>query len=156
MAHYYNVNKNKASVFLEMNIKYIMIAILVLGSLSYLKYSTFESFEPSPKPEEHKRAGHFLKTNVTEQYEKLNVMGKKPYVSFYSDSKYTMLPYAGSADVVHFAKLYNVDYIAIDERALSKWDYYGELMEMDKYSDEVELVYEDNTERLFKLFKVKK
>ena len=58
------------------------------------------------------------------------------------------------ADVIHFGKLYNVDYIVIDERFLSKWDFYHELSEMQKYSDDVELFYEDSTGYLIRLFKI--
>ncbi len=77
-------------------------------------------------------------------------------MNFYSDARFTMLPYAGSADVLNFAKLYNVDYIVIDERLLGKWDSYDELMEMHKYSSDVELVFEDHSGKIIRLFKVMK
>lgn len=152
---YYGIKKNRILKLLGKSIKYIIIVILILSSLSYLKYSRFESFDPNPKPEEHKRAGYYLKKTLLPEYEELNIMGQRPYVSFYSDSRFTMLPYANGADVIYFAKLYHVDYIVIDERTLSKWDYYDELLEMHRYSNDVELVYEDNSDRLIKLFKVK-
>jgi hypothetical protein len=83
-------------------------------------------------------------------------MARKPYVSLYSGARFTMIPYANAADVVRFAKLYNVDYIVIDERSLSRWDYYDELNEMHLYSDDVEFFYEDTSVNLIKLFKVVK
>jgi 4-amino-4-deoxy-L-arabinose transferase-like glycosyltransferase len=148
---YYGISKNRAILLFEKNIKYIIVILLVLSSFSYLKYS---SFDKVPKPVEHKTAGIYLKKHVATEYEKINVMARKPYVNFYSNAKFTMLPYANSTDVINFAKLYNVDYIVVDERSLSKWDFYYELLEMHKYSDGVELVYEDNTEFLIRLFKI--
>jgi 4-amino-4-deoxy-L-arabinose transferase-like glycosyltransferase len=150
---YYGIRKNKVMMLFEKNIKYIMIFLLILSSLSYLKYSSFDN---SPKPFEHKRAGIYLKEHVTREYEQLNVMARKPYVNFYSGTRFTMIPYANITDVISFAKLYGVDYIVVDERSLSKWDYYDELLELQKYSDDIELFYEDTSEMLIKLFKIKK
>jgi 4-amino-4-deoxy-L-arabinose transferase-like glycosyltransferase len=156
LSRYYGFYGNKISLLLEKGIKPLIIFILVLGSLSYLKYSRFQHFDPAhAKPEEHRRAGLYLKETLSPQYEELNIMARKPYVSFYSDSRFTMLPYADVEDVIYFAKLYDVDFIVIDERSLSAWDYYDRLLEMDKFSDDIELFYEDNSERLIKLFKVK-
>ncbi|MDH4027622.1 MAG: glycosyltransferase family 39 protein, partial [Nitrospirota bacterium] len=105
---YYGLEKNKALQFAGRNIKCLIIIMLVLSSVSYLKYS---SFDKTPKPHEHDLAGIYLKKNIPAEYEKLNVMSAKPYVSYYSDARFTMLPYAGAEDVINFAKLYDVDYI---------------------------------------------
>lgn len=149
--NYYGIRQNKPLSFIRRNIKPIIVLILAISSLSYLKYS---SIRKAPDPIEHIKAGYFLKNNISPKYEKLNVMSVKPLVCFYSGSRFTMLPYANSADVINFARLYNVDYIVIDERTLSKWDFYDELIEMQKYSNKVKLVYEDNSEKLIRLFRV--
>ncbi len=153
LMNYYGFEKNMALQLVEKNIKYLIIVILVLSSLSYMKYS---SFDKVPKPVEHDRAGLYLKENVRAGYEKINVMSAKPYVSYFSDARFTMMPYAGSADVVNFAGLYDVDYIVIDERFLGRWDSYNELIEMHKHTDQVELFYEDHSDKLIRLFRVKK
>jgi 4-amino-4-deoxy-L-arabinose transferase-like glycosyltransferase len=153
LINYYGLEKNRSLRLLERNIKYIIVGILVLSSLSYLKYSSFEKVSD---PVEHERAGRYMKRTIPTTYEELNVMSVKPYVSYYSDARFTMLPYANSSDVVHFARLNNVDYIVIDARFLSKWDFFEELIEMHKYTDEVELFYEDNSDKLVRLFKIKK
>ncbi len=150
---YYGIRKKRVSLFLERNIKLLIIIILLSGSFSYLEYS---SFSKVPGPVEHITAGYFLKNSVSSEYEKLNVMSRKPVVSFFSNARFTMLPYANSADVINFAELYDVDYIVIDERLLSKWDFYDELIQMDKYSGDVGLVYEDDSGKLIRLFKVRK
>lgn len=152
LIHYYGLEKNGFFQFLAGKIKFLIVIILLLSSLSYLKYS---SFDKTPKPIEHDRAGIYLKKNVPSAYEKINVMSAKPYVSYFSDAKFTMLPYASPADVVDFAKMYNVDYIVIDERFLGRWDYYDDLIQMQKHSKEVELFYEDGAGPLIKLFKLK-
>ena len=90
------------------------------------------------------------------EYEKVNVMSRKPIVSFYSDARFTMLPYANSSDVYAFAKLYDVDFIVVDERLLSQWDYYDELLHMDKHYDDVQLAYEDVSGMSIKLFQIRK
>lgn len=149
---YYGLGQNRALQLAERNIKYLMILILVLSSLSYIKYS---SFDKVPKPTEHDRAGLYLKEKVQAGYEEINAMSARPYVSYFSDARFTMLPYANVPDVVSFAKLYNVDYIVVDKRFLGKWNYYNELIEMQKYSDDVELFYEDSSNSLIRLFKIK-
>jgi 4-amino-4-deoxy-L-arabinose transferase-like glycosyltransferase len=150
---FYGIKQNKVSRFIESAIKSVIILILLLSSISYLKYSSFDNV---PEPVEHMNAGIYLKENVSTEYEKLNVMARKPYVNYYSDARFTMIPYAGIADVIKFAKLYNVDYIVVDEMSLGRWDHYGDLLEMQRHSEEVELFYEDNSGKLIKLFKVKK
>jgi 4-amino-4-deoxy-L-arabinose transferase-like glycosyltransferase len=151
IANYLKMKDKTALRLLERNIKYIIIAILILSSMVYIKYSGFEN---TSKPIEHEKAGYFLKETVAPGYEELNIMERKPYVSFYSDSRFTMLPYAPSTDVINFAKLYKVDYIVVDDRSLSGWDFYNELTDMHKRSVDVDLIYEDNSEYPIKLFKI--
>ncbi len=151
LADYFKIKDNIVLRLLERNIKYMIIAILILSSLIYLKYSSFEN---TSKPIEHEKAGYYLKETVNPGYEELNIMGRKPYVSFYSDARFTMLPYAPSADVLYFAKLYKVDYIVVDDRSLSKWDFYNELKDMHNQFADVDLTYEDNSEYPIRLFKI--
>ena len=54
------------------------------------------------------------------------------------------------------AKLNDVDYIVIDERLLNKWEDYTNLLSMDNSSKDVELIYEDDSKKLLKIFKLKK
>ncbi|GEM_PF-1589977 len=139
--------------FLTRNIKYIIVAVLLVSAASYLKFSNIGH---NPIPVEHLRTASYLKDTLSPGYEELNIMARKPYVSFYSGSRFTMLPYAGGADVIAFAKLYDVDYIVVDERFLGRWDFYDELLHMEKYPDDVKLVYEDDSGKLIKLYKVEK
>ncbi len=149
---FYEIRKNRLTSFMEKNIKYIIISVFILSTLPYLMFSNAVK---TPYPIEEINAGYFLKNNVSPEYEKLNIMSRQPWVSFYSDARFTWLPYADIPDLVGFAKLYRVDYIVIDERLLSKWRFYDKLIQMDKYSDDVTLAYEDRSGKLIKLFKVK-
>ena len=144
------IKRNKIILFLEKHIKYIIIIMLILSSFLY--YAVFRS--KSEIPTEHIKAGYFLKNNISSEYEKLNIMSLAPWISFYSDSRFTYLPYANYSDMINFAKLYHVDYIVVDERLLSEWDFYDEFLHMEKYSDDVKLIYEDNSGKLIKMFKV--
>ena len=150
---FYQVRNNKVISFFGKNIKPIIILVFIFNAISYLEFTTYDKI---PMPVEHMDAGYFLKNNISSEYEKLNIMSRGTWVSFYSDSRFTMLPYANSSDVINFAKFYDVDYIVIDERRLSEWDVYDELIQMDKHSVDVELVYEDNSEKLIRLFKLRK
>ncbi|RJR19633.1 MAG: hypothetical protein C4581_04645 [Nitrospiraceae bacterium] len=149
---FYGLEKNRTLQFVGRNIKYLIVIILILSSMSYLKYSKFDNV---PDPIEHKRAGIFVKETVNAAYEKLNIMSARPYVSYYCDARFTMLPYADSADVFNFGTLHNVDYIVIDKRHLGRWDNYDELKNMHEHVPGVELVYEDNSPELLRLFKIK-
>ena len=150
LINYYGLEKNRALQFVGRNIKYMIVVIMVLSSMSYLKYSKFDKV---PDPVEHKRAGLFLKETVHAEYEKLNIMSARPYVSYYSDARFTMLPYANSTDVINFGKLHHVDYIVIDKRLLGMWDYYDELINMQDHVPGIELVYEDASGELLRVFR---
>jgi 4-amino-4-deoxy-L-arabinose transferase-like glycosyltransferase len=153
LSDFYGCEKNRVAIYLEKRIKHIIIIIFVFSSFTYLKWS---SFDKVPEPIEHARAGSFIKNTISNEYEKINVMSAKPIVSFFSDAKFTMLPYANGRDVAEFAKLYNVDIIAVDERLMSQWDFYDELVHLDRHSDDVQLIYEDTSDKMMKLFKIKR
>lgn len=153
---YYGIEKNWISEFITKNIKLIIIAVLIMSSFIYIRYSRFQHFDPAhAKPEEHRWAGYFIKEKLNPAYEELNIMSKEPYVSFYSDSRFTMLPYAPLEDVIQFARLYKVDYVVVDERSLSMWDYYNDLLDMDRLRDDVELFYEDISDKQIRVFRIK-
>ncbi len=147
---FYKIKRNKIIIFSERHIKHVIIIMLILSSFLY--YAVFRP--KSEIPAEHVKAGYFLKNNISSEYEKLNIMSRAPWISFYSDSRFTYLPYANYSDVINFAKLYHVDYVVVDERLLSEWDFYDELIHIEKYSDDVKLIYEDNSGKLIKMFKV--
>jgi 4-amino-4-deoxy-L-arabinose transferase-like glycosyltransferase len=153
IAAYYSIEGKMGLSLIRKTIKPVIIIILVLSSISYIKYSRFDK---GPRFIEHKRAGLYLKEKIKSGYEEINIMATKPFVNYYSDAKFTMMPYADVPDVISFAKLNKVDYIVVDERSLSKWDHYDELTQMQRFSNDVELFYEDNSDQLIKLFKVKK
>lgn len=151
---YYGKGDSRLLAILAARTRQLFIAILILGCL----YSANRAglFRESVVPLEHMRAGHFIKENFSAEYERVNVMHRVPWISYYSDARFTMLPYAGFKDVVDFAKRYRVDLIAVDDRTqMTEWESYNQLKYLDKYSDEVELVYEDISERFIRLFKVR-
>jgi 4-amino-4-deoxy-L-arabinose transferase-like glycosyltransferase len=150
---FYGIEKNRVVIFFEKNIKLLIAVILIISSLVYLRYS---SFDKVPQPVEHSKAGAFIRSNISSKYEEINIMSRKPIVSFYSDARFTMLPYANSGDVLDFALLYDVDVIVIDERFLSQWDSYEDLMHMDSNFNNVRLIYEDRSGKLIRMFEIKK
>jgi len=151
IAGYYGLKRSALLIWLERSIKPAIVVVLIASSISYMKYS---SFDKAPKPLEHMRVGIYLKDTVSPEYEEINVMARKPFVNYYSGARFTMIPYAGAAEVLNFARLYHVDYIVVDERFLGKWDYYDELTNLEKYADDVTLFYEDRSAPPIKLYKV--
>jgi hypothetical protein len=152
LTDFYKFERNKILIFFSKSIKFIIISVIILGSMSYLAFSNIGNWDI---PIEHQKAGYFIKNNISPAYEELNIMDNYPYVSFYSDSRFTFIPYASIADVIHYAKIYKVDYFVVSERFSNNWEYYDELIQADKYSKDVELVYEDKTGQLIRIFKIK-
>jgi 4-amino-4-deoxy-L-arabinose transferase-like glycosyltransferase len=151
--NFWRRNQNQGSLFKKTTFKRLSILILISSSAVYLIYSSY-GHKPEV-PVEHIKAGIFLKS-LSQEYEALNVMSRKPWVSFYSDARCTSLPYAQSADVIHFARLYDVDYIVVDERLLKKWEVYEDFRQMEKHYSDIELVYEDNSDKRIKLLRLVK
>ena len=149
---FYGIENNRISDFFIKYIRHIIIILFISPALLYAGHLTLYERDI---PTEHINAGVFLK-NLSSGYETLNVMSRKHWVSFYSDSRYTTLPYANSTDVIPFAGLHDVDYVIIDERLLNKWESYADLLRMDRSSKDVELVYEDNSTKLIRIFKLKR
>ncbi|MBD3203973.1 hypothetical protein GF327_06745 [Candidatus Woesearchaeota archaeon] len=150
---YYEVNNN---IFIEIvigHIRKIMLFLLILSTAFYLmNQEIFFDFEQVPH--EHIEVGQFIK-NISGT-RKVNVMSRKPWASFYSDSDYTDLPYAAPEDVVNFAYMYDVDFIVIDERLLSDWDFFDELFFLNKKDSSIELIHFDSEKPQLKLFQVNK
>ena len=149
---FYGIKRSAVTAFIRRSLSVVIIMIFIITSASYLKFSKFDSAD---RLYEHARAGRYLKENISGEYESLNVMSRKNVVSFFSDARFTMLPYAGTDDVVHFAKLYGVDYIVIDKSLIGNWEYFDELIEMHRHTDDVELAYEDKSDNLIRMFRVK-
>jgi len=148
-----NIRENFFFNFFHEKSKYIIVILSILGVI----LNTFPSHLLAEKdiPIEHMKAGYFIRNNISSEYEKLNIMHRTPWVSFYSDARFTMMPYANYTDVINFAKLYKVDYIVVDERSsLREWKFYDKLINMDKYTDDIRLIYEDNSGKLIKIFEV--
>ncbi|MBI4847197.1 MAG: glycosyltransferase family 39 protein [Nitrospirae bacterium] len=131
-----------------------LLVIFCIAASAYTSFST-NIFDEKIIPVEHIKAAEYLKEKYSPEYEEFNVMHRVPWVSFYSGSRFTMLPYAGYSDMISYAKRYHVDFIVIDGRTTVRlWENFDELLNMEKYSDEVELVYEDNSVEMIRVFRV--
>ena len=81
-----------------------------------------------------------------------------PFVSFYSGSEkfWVSIPYTSVDNVIKFAKSRNVNYIIIDQRYVGMRDNYEELENLNNSFDNVELIFEDNSIKPIKVFKLNK
>jgi len=148
--NFFAAKRTRFIAWLEKRMKFLVIVFLILSSLFYI---VFLFVGEKDIPVEHIQAALFLK-KMSPGYERINVMARKPWASFYSDARYTSLPDATWSDIIHFAKLYAVDFIVIDERTLGQRKNYDELIQLDKYTKEAELAYQDHSGKLIKIFKV--
>ena len=105
---------------------------------------------------EHKVVGKYLKNDQTYSSKEDIIMSRKPFVSFYAESKKggPTIPWTTTENVIKFAKSQNVSYIIIDERYLGIRDNYEELANLDVYSKDVILFYENSSIKEIKIFKV--
>lgn len=140
------------------NLAYNFKYLIIIFSMSWLASGDYSTLKVERDiPSEHIKAGYFLKSKVSSIYEKLNVMHRTPWVSFYSGARYTMFPYANYEDAVNFARRYHVDFIVVDSRSSMKnWENYDELINLNKYSNDVDLIYEDSSSELIRIFKLVK
>ncbi|MBI4843150.1 MAG: glycosyltransferase family 39 protein [Nitrospirae bacterium] len=140
--------------FLVKHIKPLIVILCLLGS-AFISTRT-NIFDEKIIPVEHIKAAEFLREKYSPTYEEINVMHRVPWVSFYSGAKFTMLPYAGYADMIEYAKRYHADFIVIDGRTTVRlWENFDELLNLEKKSADVELVYEDHSGEIIKVFKVR-
>jgi 4-amino-4-deoxy-L-arabinose transferase-like glycosyltransferase len=134
---HYKIKRNFLITFVNKYLKTTMIFVLLCSSIFYVGAYALLS---ESKPNEHIEAGLFLKELHGLDIENINVMSRKPWISFYSGSKYTTLPYATPKEIINFAKLHQVDYIVIGERELSKWRNYDKIINLNVYDEKIELI----------------
>ena len=146
-----SIKFNIGSFFLALS---LLVAMLVFinfaGIMSHYLHSPFNC------PIEHKVIGKYLKNNQAYSPKEDIIMSRKPFVSFYAESKKggPTVPWITTENIIKFAKSQNVSYIIIDERYLGIRDNYEELANLDVYSKDVILFYENSSIKEIKIFKV--
>lgn len=105
---------------------------------------------------EYKLAGEFIRKDSEKGKDTVIMSRNKNIVSYYADTEYkgVKIPYTSAENVIRFAKANKVDYIVIDKRFLEIRENYEELANIDRFSDEAELVYEDNSVYPLKVFRL--
>lgn len=107
-------------------------------------------FEKQDPPIEHKEAGLWLK----EKYPNSLVIERKPWVSFYSDSKFAYIPYSDFNSLLDYACNKKADFIVIDQRYTEELR--PELNTLLKnIPDGLDKVYEDNSTKEIRIYNVK-
>ncbi len=144
--------KFSGALFLRM-LKFMMIFLVFCNFIAIYVNSLYSAPD---YPLEHKLVGEYLKDSPDYDPEESIIMSRKPFATFYAESKKgnVPIPYTSPENILKFAKARNVSYIVIDERWLGVRDNYDEIINLDKYSEEVEIFYEDNSVRPIKVFKV--
>jgi len=132
----------------------IMVFSIVLQFI--ILYASDVVYANANYPIEHRLAGKFLKNSPEFNPETDRIMSRKPFVSFYSNSKVggPTVPYTTLGNIIKFAKAKKVNYIVIDERYLSIRENYDELWRIGDHSDDLRLVFEDSSISPIRIFKV--
>lgn len=132
---------------------FVIFVILAQFFVSMVYYSYFTESNYSI---EHEIAGEFLKNSKEYNFEEDIIMSRKPFVFFYAKSKKNNvdIPWTTAENVIKFAKSQNVSYIVIDERYLEIRENYEELVNLDSYSREIKLFYEDDSIKPIRIFKM--
>ncbi len=135
------------------NVKIItfILSVLMLTAVLFVNSFAPASYEKSNQPVEHKTAGEWLKNNIGEGRV---IMGRRPWVSFYSNGRYAYLPYADYADTMEYACKNNVEYFVADSRYLENLRPQLKFMLDDDFTD-LNKIYENNINgNVIKIFKV--
>lgn len=122
----------------------------------YAKDRYFPPDEKSPAFE-YKIAGEFIRNDAEGRIDAI-IMSRRPIeISFYADMNNLgiMIPYTSAGNIIRFAKANKVNYIVIDERFLKIRENYEELLNLGDYSEDSELIFEDNSIRSIRIFKIK-
>jgi len=137
-------------------LKILRFLVIVLVFCNFVAIYINSLYSAPDYPLEHKLAGEYLKNNPDYDPEESIIMSRKPFAAFYAGSKKSgvPIPYTSPENILKFAKARNVSYIVIDERWLGMRDNYEEMANLDGYSKEVELFYEDDSVRSIRVFKV--
>ncbi|MCK5085205.1 glycosyltransferase family 39 protein [Candidatus Parcubacteria bacterium] len=140
-------------------VSYMIVFIIIVQSLANLAISIFiEKPNYSIEHIEHKIAGQYIMDYKGYDPKESIIMSRKPFVSFYSGSENFLvpIPYTSVDNVIKFAKSRNVNYIIIDQRYVGMRDNYKELENLNNSFDNVELIFEDNSIKPIKVFKLNK
>jgi len=134
---------------LRVMIIFLIIVQFFVSSLNYV------FFERPDFPVEHRLAGYFLKDSAEFDPDNDYIMSRKPFVSFYSGSKRSLvgIPYTNAANILKFAKANKANYIVIDERFLSIRENYDELWNLDRFSNDARLIFEDSSIMPIRIFR---
>lgn len=139
--------------------KFLKIFFLVLKFFILIFIFTFSIinlvFCANNYPKEQKLAAEYIKNNLELNHKDVIIMSRKPEIAFYAQSKnFVPVPYTNIGNILKFAKANKVNYIVIDERFLGIRDNYDELENLDEHSDQIKLVFENNSISPIKVFKV--
>lgn len=117
------------------------------------------SFPPTEKNLgfEYKIAGEFIKGDLDQEGKRAIIMSRRPIeTSFYAgvEDLGITLPDASALNVIRFAKANNVEYIVVDKRYLGIRKNYEDLANLDKFSSDVKLAFEDSSVADIKVYKL--
>ena len=142
------------AIFSSKVISYMVVFIIVVQSFANLVIGVF--VQRPDYPIEHRITGQYLMDYKDYNSKESVIMSRKPFVSFYSGSEkfWVTVPYTSVENVIKFAKSRNVNYIIIDQRYIGLRDNYERLKSLNNHFDDVELIFEDNSVKEIKIFKL--
>ncbi len=130
----------------------IILAVLMLVSVSFVNDFVPKIYEKDDQPVEHKLAGEWFKKNIGDGKA---IMERRPWISFYSNGRFVYLPYASYNDTIKYACNNKVEYFVADSRYLGRLRQQLSFM-LNKDFNDLGLVYENEANgKTVKIYKVK-
>lgn len=164
------VSAIKISVLILISAQFIIfiyISIIVNNPMGFCNSATcFNSnvrdryFPPTEESLafEYKLAGEYIKHDSSSARKRIFIMSGRPIeTSFYAgaDNLGIMLPDTSAQNILKFAEINDVNYIVVDKRYLGVRKNYNDLVNLEKFSKDIELIFEDDSVSPIRVFKIK-
>ncbi|MFZ2970503.1 MAG: glycosyltransferase family 39 protein [Minisyncoccia bacterium] len=143
-----------AKLFLK-GIKLILIGLISINFLVSV-FIYFSSAKSNDYDYEYKIAGEYIKNNSEFGSNYIIMSRSFSLISFYADAEHRGIgiPYTSVENILKYARANKANYIVVDERGLAIRDNYDDLKNMQNFSDDIELVFSDNSVADIRIFKV--
>lgn len=140
-------------VFLSFMRTMILFFVLMQFIFSMAFFYLFVRSEDYPW--EYKFVGEFIKKDHVAGENAVIMSRNKDMVSYYAgiEKSGVAIPYTGADNIIKFAKANKVDYIVIDARFLRIRENFDDLWNLDRFSENIKLIFEDSSIDPIKVFK---
>lgn len=100
--------------------RYFIISVMILWIIGITVPFLFRvETDAKMYPHEHKELGFWMKENLPLTSSTL-VMAASPHVAFYAETKFKIMPWGNTTEILKYADYHHVDYLVIDDHFLKR------------------------------------